>query len=255
MRSGIHINLNGWEIARQLHESDRRLFSSMEKLASGLAINRASDGPAMLIISERLRSQIASLDKEIQNLSMQEYKYEFASSAAMQLRDKLTELRSLAVGAANEGGNDEAAQAAYQNAAQDIVASYNDLAATAEYNGKKIFDGSSEALTVVNRLEGVDLSTAEAAAASMEKIDGAMSEIDHVQIDLGSKIRHQFQSQQASLAITRQNLIASESQIRDTDWAMELSKMLAEEIRFKAGVALMAQARLSSRTVLGLLSG
>jgi len=252
---GIRVNLNGWQIARQLHEGDRRLFSSMEKLASGLAINRASDGPAMLIISEQLRAQIASLDREIENLSMQEYKYEYASSSAMQLREKLTEMRSLAIGAANEGGNDETSQAAYDNAAQDIAASYNEAVDSAEYNGKKLFDGSADALTSISPLQGIDLSSAEGAVASVEKIDAAIAEVDQAQIEFGSSIRHEFQSQQASLAITRQNLIASESQIRDVDWAMEFSRFMAEQIQFRAGMALMAQAQLSSRMVLGLLGG
>ena len=104
--SNSHRSLNG------LQENIQTLFKSMEKLSSGLSINSAADNPAGLIISEQLRSQIAGLNQRIANVTSSIHKYQTASSSISMLRTSLIELRSLALGAANEGLNSEAAQQA-----------------------------------------------------------------------------------------------------------------------------------------------
>lgn len=254
MGLGIRTNISAWDLVRRLNASELALYSSLEKLTSGLAINRASDGPAILIISERLRSQIASLEQQVENLSAQQHKYEYASSALMELRSHLTELRSLAIGAANEGGNDEAMQAAYDTTAQDIVAAYNQVIETAEYNGRPLFDGSTGSLADIPALSGIDLTSAASAEASISALDDAVRTLDHVQIDLGATQRHELAAQQRMLSITRQNLIAAESELRDTDFVMEWTNFLAESMRLRAGIALFAHSRLNAESVLLLLN-
>jgi flagellin len=230
------------------------MISSLEKLSSGYRINRASDGPAELTISEQLRAQIASLNQEIENTSNLVYKYETGSAYLAGFRNQLTELRSLAVGAANEGFNSEDAQEAYAFAAQSMVEYYNGAVASAEYNGAAMFDGGAGSLGELSVLAGIDLSSAEAAEASMGIIDEAMREVDALQVELGSTQKHGLESSLASLRITSQNLQAAESSIRDTDFVMEFSNFLAEQIKFNAGMALMSYANLSSSTVLGLIN-
>lgn len=87
-------------------------------------------------------------------------KYQTASSFVSEMRSKLIELRTLAIGAANEGGNSKSAQAAYAATADYIISSYNYILETAEYNGMNLLDGSDGPLAEVGELEGVDLSSA-----------------------------------------------------------------------------------------------
>ena len=99
-----------------LNRSYQMLMAAMEKLSSGLRINRASDDPAGLVISEQMRSQIASLNQEIENTSLTIRKYNTADATVSQMRSVLQGVRSMAVGAANGGINDQAAYDAYQSA-------------------------------------------------------------------------------------------------------------------------------------------
>ncbi len=253
MSLGVHINRGTWDLVRHLNAGELALYSSMEKLSSGLKINRASDGPTVLVVSERLRAQIASLNQEVENLYNQGHQYEYASSTAMQLRSNLSDLQLVAVGASNEALNDEAMQAAYDSTAQNIVASYNHIVRTATYNGKPLFDGSEAALASVSALEGIDFSSPEAVAGSMEVIEQATRELDQVQIELGAMQKNQIDSQRASLETTKQNLVAAESRLRDADFVMEYTNFLAESVRMRMGVALLAHSRINAEAVLSML--
>lgn len=228
------------------------LNKSSEKLASGLRINRASDDPAGLIISERLRTQIASMNQEIENLSLSINKYQTVSSSVSGLRSKLTELRTLAVGAANEGLNSESTQQAYATSANDIVESYNEAVQNAEYNGSPTLDGSEHALGDVAELTGIDLSTGASATESIERIDEAISELDALQIELGSTQKNDLESRQSSLRIARQNMVAAESTIRDVDYAEEVTNRLGFLIRTQVATAMLAQSNMAGSIVLKL---
>ena len=230
------------------------MLGSMQKLTSGLRINSAADDPAGLMISEQLRTRIASLNQEIENLSSSISKYETVSSTVGTLRSHLTELRTLALGAANEGLLSEDARQAYVTAAADLTDDFNATVANAEYNGAKTLDGSAAALAEVAELTGVDLSSAEAAAASVDVIDGAIRELDAVQMDLAATQKNELESQRASLEITRQNLIAAESQVRDTDFAVEYSNFIGSMIRTQTSLAMLTYSAVSGASILKLFN-
>ena len=253
MSISIRFDLGSSMISHNLSSNYLSLMNPLEKLASGLSINRASDGPAALVISEQLRSQIGSLNQEIENTSAMIGKYETASSFVSEIRSKLTELRTLAIGAANEGGNSESAQAAYATTADYIVSSYNHIVETAEYNGMNLLDGSEGSLAEVSELEGVDLSSAESAEESITVIDAAINELDAAQADLGATQKNELEAHRATLEVTVQNLQAAESVLRDTDYAQVYSTFIGEMIKFQASAALFAHSHMSANTVLSLL--
>ncbi len=85
------------------------------------------------------------------------------------MQESLIQLRSLAIGAANEGYNDEAASSAYATAADNLVTSYNQAAESAQFGTQKLLDGNEGAVADVDKLDGIDLSSPEAAEASIEK--------------------------------------------------------------------------------------
>ena len=227
--------------------------SSLERLSSGLLINSASDGPAQLVISERLRAQIGSLNQELENISAMVGKYKTASSYLGDLRSRLTDVRSLALAASNEGVNDEFAQEAYDMAATLTVESFNNLAQSASYNGHTLFDGSEFALANIPELTGVDLSSAATAQESIEIIDEAIAEVDAAHVEVGAAQKYDLESRRSSLEVTRQNLISAESQIRDLDFAREYSTMIAEKIKLQVGLSLLNQDFLNGAMILKLL--
>lgn len=253
MAISIRFDLGSSLISNNLSSNYLSLMSPLERLSSGLSINRASDGPAALVISEQLRSQIGSLNQEIENTSAMIGKYQTASSFVSEMRSKLTELRTLAIGAANEGSNSESAQAAYAATADYIVSSYNNVLETAEYNGMNLLDGSEGSPAEVSELEGVDLSAAESAQESVAVIDDAIAKLDSVQADLGATQKNELEAHRASLQVTVQNLEAAESVLRDTDYAHEYATFVGEMIKFQASAALFAHSHIGANTVLNLL--
>ncbi|MCK5126897.1 MAG: hypothetical protein KAR42_11635 [candidate division Zixibacteria bacterium] len=250
----IHINRDqlGANVSRGINKSYRSLMKTMEKLSSGLRINRASDDPAGLVISENLRSRIASLNQEIENTSLAIRKYETADATISELRSNLTELRSQALGASNEGFNFESVQQAYQASAQNSAANYNNVIETASFNGGNLLNGGERSLASLSKLEGIDLSTPEKAQEAISKIDEAMAELDAAQTEIGATQKNELEARRSTLEITAENLTASESQIRDADILQEVANLTRDEINLKAGIALLAHSNLTQKSVLGL---
>lgn len=252
MSFSIQTDLSGLAIYLAANRHMSLLSISFSKLASGFRINSAADGPAQLVISENLRSQIGSLNQRIENTTMQIAKYSTASSTLMELRSQLTEMRMLAVGAANEGLNDETTQAAYNSTAGYLVETYNRTLTTADYNGHNLLDGTEGSVTAVTTLDELDLTTAESAQASIVAIDEAITDLDRSIIDVGAAQKYELESTRSSLEITRQNLVAAESQIRDTDYLKEISIMMREQIQLQATLSLMAHNRFNASIILGM---
>ncbi|MCH9031336.1 MAG: hypothetical protein IIB00_03645 [candidate division Zixibacteria bacterium] len=222
-------------------------------MSSGISINTASDDPAGLIISEQMRSQIASLNQGISNISRVIYKYDTADSNISELRSILIDIRSNALGAANTGGNDPATQEAYNNAVQFAVDTYNRIVTTTQYGEAKLLDGSEGSAVNIDELADVDLTTAEGAEAAMQAVDKASAQLDQVQGELGARIKYELRSQQSSLEISLLNLVLAESDIRDTDFASEFMKFTKAVTSIEISAALMAHAFLAERNVLSLV--
>ena len=241
-----------YSLSRSLNSAFAGIYKSLEKLSSGFSINSAVDGPADLIISEQFRARIASLNQEIENTTMSIAKYNTASSSLSEIRTQLTELRSLALGAANEGVNDEAMQQAYADSAENIVSSVNLAIAKSEFNGMPLLDGSESSLADIDDLMNIDLSSAAGVAASIEVIDAKINEIDSATVDIGATQKYELESQLRSMRISRENLMAAESNLRATDYAMEYTNFIVAQFKAKASLALLSHYRISSQTVLSL---
>jgi flagellin len=240
-------------VFRSIDLSSNLLAKSMEKLASGLRINRAADDPAGLIISEQIRSRIATLNQEITNISGQINKYETASSSAMSMRGYLTEMRSMAVAASNGAVNDSTIQQAYQAEADRLVETYNNVAETASFGTQNLFDGSSGSLTTIPSMAKVDFSTLESSEEAINTIDSEIARLDSTIADMGATQKNDLESRQRNLQVEAENLTAAESNIRDTDYARELSNFLRNELLLKSAFALLAHSSMTAQTVLKLL--
>jgi flagellin len=127
---------------RNLNLTQTRLGRSLEKLSSGLKVNTGKDGPAALVISEKLRAQIAGLTQAIDNSEQAVSLVNYAEGALAEVNTLLTSIRSLAVHAANEGANDADTLAADQAEIENALDTINRIAATAQFGTKLLLDGS-----------------------------------------------------------------------------------------------------------------
>lgn len=248
----IYNNSSILSITRNMNASFAGMYKSLQKLSSGMKINSAADGPAQLMISEQFRTQIATLNQQIENTSMQIGKYSTGSANLSAMRSQLTEMRTMAVGAANEGGNSEAAQQAYADSATLLESNFNLTLNRSEYNGAVLFDGSEGSLASLNDLAGVDLSSADSANASITLIDEKIAEIDAAVVDIGATQKNTLEADIASMRISRENLMAAEANIRATDYAREFSNFLVEQIKAKSSIALLSHYSLTSKSVLSM---
>ena len=249
---GLSIYSNDDSVRQSADFRSAMILRAFERLSSGLAIVRAADDPSGLVISEQLRSRIATLNAELDNTSLLIHKYQTASSHLMEMREQLTELRSLAVGAGNEGLYDETAYDAWADAANHMVQHYNWTVANADFNGMNLLDGSPGSVANIGRLQSLDVSSAEAARSAVSVIDEKIGEVDSTLGEIGAFERFELQSRRESLEVTAQNLQAAESLLRDVDYAKEFSFAVGQMICLRASAALMAHSYLTAKSVLDL---
>ncbi len=232
-----------------------QMLKSMEKLSSGRKINWAADNPAGLVISERMLSQIASLNQEIENTTVAINKYQTADSTLFQLRSTLTEIRSMAVSAANEGTLSDDMREVYQNEANNLGQSYNKIIETASFGSQYLLNGSSGSAANVPKLSDFDLSTAQTSEETINAIDEEIARLDETIGGIGATQKNSLESHLSNLRVEAQNLTAAESQIRDVDYAMEFANLLRNKLIVQSAISLLSHNNLSSRSVLYLLNG
>jgi flagellin len=138
----INTNVSAVNTHRNLTNNDRIGRQNMERLSSGLKINRGADGPAALVISERLRSQISGLSQAIDNSEAGISLMQTAEAALDEVSRTLIVARQLAVHAANEAVNDEFMLQADQQELENIIATVNRVANYTQYGKKNLLDGS-----------------------------------------------------------------------------------------------------------------
>ena len=159
----INSNIPAINSHRNLLINNTEQAKVMERLSSGLKINRGADGPAALVISERLRSQTAGLEQAIDNSEAGISLVQTAEAALDEVSASLINARQLAVHAANEGVNDEFMLRANQQEIENILATVNRIAQSTQYGKKNLLDGSKGASGVVS---GADLEFVDATQAT-----------------------------------------------------------------------------------------
>jgi flagellin len=234
-------NADANRYVRDVQKNREDMAKSAEKLSSGLRINRASDDPAGLVISERMRSQIASLEQEAQNIEQEFNKLSSAESDLGGVQESLTRMRDLALSAANSGGNSDEATMAYQEAMNQEQASQAEMVKASHYGKQALLDGSAGSVADVNQLPPMDISTPEKATQAISEIDKRIEAITEQRGKIGSTQRDDLEARQNSLSVQITNLASAESSVRDVDMASEYARYLSKEIAVKSTIALAAQ--------------
>lgn len=244
----------------------------MEKLSSGLAINRAADDAAGLSISEKMRSQIRGLEQATQNAQDGISYLQTAEGATNEISDMLVRLKELAVQAQNETySGDDLANIGLEMKALGEAAS--EIIVNTKFNGKAVFTESTDikygedaGLTVtVDALTKADFDTlkalTDAAAATdgtgaplvtVAAVEDAITELNTGRAKYGAsqnKLEHVINNQNA----TQENLQAAESRIRDVDMAKEMMEFTKNNILTQAAQSMLAQANQQPQGVLQLL--
>src|SRR4051794_618155 len=270
---GLRVNNNiaAFNAYRNLSVTDGQLGKSLEKLSSGLRINRAADDAAGLAISEGLRSQIGGLKVAVRNAQDGISVVQTAEGALTETHSILQRMRDLAVQAANDGAlsDDDKAKADAEFTA--LKSELDDIADKTTFNGTNLLDGSysskvfqvgsnaGETLSVsVSSMQASALgasgsiATASGASAAISAIGDAIGKVSEQRASLGA-VQNRLEHKINNLNATVENLTASESRIRDTDMAQEMVSFTRSQILSQAGTAMLAQANQASQGVLRLL--
>jgi flagellin len=352
---GLQINTNiaAMNAYRNLSGTQNAMSTSLERLSSGLRINRAADDAAGLAISEKLRAQTNGLNQATSNAQDGISLIQTAEGALNESHSILQRMRQLAVQSSNDT-NSNADRSQIQKEVTQLSSELDRLAAATQFNGKNLLDGSftaanfqiganaaqvvtlsigsmdttalaltaavhsvagngvvanaftgaspmgnfnilangdvqdssglkvgdyaanvvtftvaalgtvtfaSSALTggvvagapgsfaITN---GVDVSTQAVSSTSITAIDAAIDTVSGQRADLGA-VQNRLQHVVNSLSVAAENLSASESRIRDTDMAKEMTAFTRSQILQQAGVAMLAQANQAPQSVLKLL--
>ena len=155
MSTRINTNVSSLSAHRNVVRNQEALGKTLERLASGLKINRGADAPAQLQISEQLRAQSAGLNQAIDNSEMAVSLMQTAEAALDEVSRALINARQITVHAANEATNDEFMLQADQQELDNILASINRIAANTQYGKNYLLDGSKagNGVTVGENLE------------------------------------------------------------------------------------------------------
>jgi len=136
-------NISSLTAQHNLGRASSGVAKSVERLSSGLKINRGADGPAALVISEKQRAQIAGLRAAVDNSEKAVSLVQTAEGALSEINSLLVKVRSLAIDSANSGVNDSDALAANQAEITNALDTINRIANNTQFGTKKLLDGSA----------------------------------------------------------------------------------------------------------------
>jgi flagellin len=244
---------------------------SMEKLSSGMRINRAGDDAAGLAISEKMRGQIRGLRQASRNAQDGISLIQTAEGALNESHAILQRMRELAVQSANDT-NTDADRAELQKEVEALVEELDRIGNNTEFNTQKLLDGTFTGKKVhigantgqvleiaVNDMtasglgvSGVDIATQTGADSAIATIDTAIEKLSEERSQLGAwqnRLEHTI----ANLDNASENLQAAESRIRDVDMAQEIMAFTKNNILQQAATAMLAQANMAPQSVLQLL--
>lgn len=271
----INHNLSAVNAHRSLKFNQWEVDKSMAKLSSGMRINRAGDDPSGLAVSEKMRAQIQGLRQAERNAEDGLSFIQTAEGYMAQVTDVLQRLRVLAVQSAN-GIYGQKDRMMLQVEVSQLVDEVNRIGSQAEFNRFPIFTGKfadsknamriqlgpnakqNEAITVkaMNAktlgIEKVAVSSPNSADGAIEVVDKALDTLLKQRADLGA-FQNRLEHSAKGLMNAYENVLASESRIRDTDMAEEMVNLTTKQILTQTGIAMMAQAGVRPQGVLQLL--
>jgi len=282
----INHNLSAMFADRSLKVTQDYLNKGMEKLSSGLRINRAGDDASGLAVSEKMRAQIRGLNQASTNAQNGISFIQVTEGYLQESQDILQRLRELAVQASNGIYSDED-RMYIQVEVSALVDEIDRIASHAQFNGMNMMTGRFARTTGENFVTGsmwlhiganmdqrtqvfvgtmtskglgirsidetfISLESPDDANRTIGTIDAALKKVNKQRADLGA-YQNRLEHTVRGLDIGAENLQASESRIRDTDMAKQMVGFVRDQILSQAGTAMLAQANQKAMSVLSLL--
>ncbi|OSX53174.1 flagellin N-terminal helical domain-containing protein [Anoxybacillus ayderensis] len=267
----INHNIQALNAYRNLAVNQSNTAKNLEKLSSGLRINRAADDAAGLAISEKMRSQIRGLEVAERNALDAISLIQTAEGALGSIHSILQRMRELAVQAAN-GTNTDDDRGHIQNEVDQLIDEIDRIADKTTFNGTPLLDnnfnnvkfqiGANEGEEVeisiagmtssLLGVSGLDVSTAAGASNAITTIDNAIRTVSEERGKLGA-YQNRFEHAINNLKTAHENLTSAESRIRDTDMAMEMTNFTKNNILNQAAQAMLAQSNQLPQGILQLL--
>ncbi|MCY7973908.1 flagellin Hag [Bacillus inaquosorum] len=286
----INHNIAALNTLNRLSSNNNASSKNMEKLSSGLRINRAGDDAAGLAISEKMRGQIRGLEMASKNSQDGISLIQTAEGALTETHAILQRMRELTVQAGNTGTQDATDLQAIQDEMDSLIEEIGGqdgskgIADRTQFNGKNLLDGSfSEAsgkkltfqiganggqqLSVnIESMKAADIGsdaikikdikvtdfTTNSFDDQLGAIDAATNQVSAQRAKLGA-VQNRLEHTINNLGASSENLTAAESRIRDVDMAKEMSEFTKNNILSQASQAMLAQANQQPQNVLQLL--
>jgi flagellin len=263
----INNNVEAFNAHRQLTGTQHKLSKAMERLSSGYRVNRAADDAAGLAISEKLRGQIRGLAQAERNAQDAISLVQTAEGGLQEVHVMLQRVRELSVQYKN-GSLSAADKVAIQSEVNQLASEIERIGSSLEFNGIKLLnaagtvtfqagseDGQTITVATISLGSAVNAATFSLGGANdITEIDTAMTNISAQRSGFGA-VQNRLEHTLNSLAAYHENLVASESRIRDVDMAQEMVELTKLQILEQAGVSMLAQANLTPQSVLSLLRG
>ncbi|MCR4631753.1 MAG: flagellin [Treponema sp.] len=283
----INHNMSAMFAQRSQGLTDLSNQKNMEKLSSGMRINRAGDDASGLAVSEKMRAQIRGLNQASQNAQNGISFIQTTEGYLQETTDIVQRIRELAVQSSN-GIYSAEDRMQIQVEVSSLIAEVDRIASTAQFNGMnmltgryarptgenvvtasmwfhiganmdqrtQVYIGTMSAAALGLRNVGdesiMSLETPDEANRAIGTLDEALKKINKQRADLGA-YQNRLEKTVTGLDIGAENLQASESRIRDTDMASEMVEFTKDQVLSQAGTAMLAQANQSSQNVLSLL--
>jgi flagellin len=283
----INHNLSAMFADRELKNTNLNVEKGMEKLSSGLRINRAGDDASGLAVSEKMRAQIRGLQRASKNALDGISFIQVAEGYLQETQDIMQRLRELSVQASN-GIYSSEDRMQIQVEVSQLVDEIDRIASHAQFNGMNLLTGrfaretgenvitgsmwfhiganmdqrersyigtmTAKALGVMGVMDNsiISLSSPDGANRTIGVVDEALKKINKQRADLGA-YQNRLEHAIRGLDVGAENTQASESRIRDTDMANEMVGYTKNQILAQAGNAMLAQANQKTQQVLQLL--
>ena len=271
----INTNVASLNAQRNLYNTTKKMNKSLERLSSGLRINRAGDDAAGLAISENLKTDIRALEQSARNAEDGISMIQVAEGALNEVSDILIRMRELAQQASNETlGSTERGYLNQEFSA--LIDEIERISDNTEFNGVTLLDGFGGSdreiqvgLTASDVIQldfsqsthpsvlGVDTSVLSGgdntnAHLAIDDVEAAIDTISSTRATFGAT-QNRLESSIRGIHNSVENLSAANSSIRDVDIAAETASMTSSQILQQAGVSVLAQANMSPQMALMLL--
>ncbi|MCC9206011.1 flagellin N-terminal helical domain-containing protein [Arthrobacter sp. zg-Y769] len=279
----INTNVSSLNAMRNLNLNQTNQAKSVERLSSGMRINRAADDAAGLAISEGLKNQVSGLTQAGRNAQDGISLIQTAEGALTEVHNILNRMRDLTVQAANDTNNTES-RGAIKSEVDELKSELDRISTSTNFNGIQLLGpsagtgddvkaqaatlkiqvgaGANETIsitqadvagTLTKLAEGLgSLTTQAGAATATAALDEAIKTTSDQRADLGAQ-QNRLESASRSIAVSVENLSSANSRIRDTDMAAEMGNFTKSQILSQAATAMLAQANQMNSGVMSLL--